>query len=44
MAKREGQIHHFYCYQGLPVSLQILLPCGQEFQGEDVLGGGKASH
>ena len=44
MAIRHGEEHHLHRHEGLPVGLQILLPCGQEREGTDALGGGQDLH
>ena len=41
LAVRHGEEHHLHRHQGLPIGLQILLPCGQEREGTDALGSGQ---
>ena len=44
LAVRLSEKHHLHRHKGLPVGLQILLPCGKEREGTDALGGGQDLH
>lgn len=41
LAVRYCEEHHLHRHEGLPAGLQILLPCRQEREGADALGGGQ---
>lgn len=41
LAVWNGKKHYVYCHKGLPISMQVLLSCGKELKGANVLGNSK---